>query len=77
MRCQHCGREIRSGEDPLFTTTEHQVGPASVAGAQTRTYPLALCSACARRRNKTYRYVLWVIILIAAALTVIGLLPNF
>jgi hypothetical protein len=76
MRCQQCGREIRSGEKPLFTTTEHQVGPASVAGAETRMFPLALCSICARRRNKTYRYFIWMFALIVIALTVIGLLSN-
>ena len=64
MKCDRCGEEIRSGEDPLFTTVDEQMRGPGVTGAPTRVHYLWLCPACTRRRRATQRF-LWGTLLIA------------
>lgn len=77
MRCNQCGREIRSGEDLLMTTVDdEQIHGESALGATTRMRPLVLCSACSARRSGTELRFLWMIVAIVAGLLLIGLVLS-
>jgi len=65
MRCDECGREILSGDDPLITIVDFEA-----AGFDRRSIsqPLVLCSACAARRQSTLRFFLWASMLLVGGL---------
>ena len=64
MKCDRCGHEIHSGEDPLLTTVDEQLSGPNIAGAPTRMHCLWLCPACTARRRNTQR-MLWGTLLLA------------
>lgn len=82
--CDQCGREIRSGEESLSTTTEAQGAPigtrAYMGPDDTRTIPTVLCPTCAARRDSTQWSFLWAFLLLVGgmivAATLIEILPR-
>jgi hypothetical protein len=77
MRCDHCGREIPSGEKSEFTTFEVEgapIGTRAYPVRGTRTVPLLLCEACAARRQSTQRWILWTLMLTIGGVIVLGIL---
>lgn len=77
MRCDECGREIRSDGGSLITIVDFE---AAGFDARSVSQPLALCSACAARRKATLRFFLWASLLMVGGLILaaflVGLVSN-
>lgn len=80
MRCDRCGREIRSGEKSLSETVE-VADPAAFSAAaskiRTVTMPLQLCAACAAKQSLTERWFLWAFLLTVGGLILAALFIQF
>jgi hypothetical protein len=79
MRCDECGREIRSDEKSLSTTFDLEgapIGTRAYLARGSRTIPLVLCEICAARRQATQRWFLGALVILIGGLIVASLLVG-
>jgi hypothetical protein len=79
MRCDQCGREIRSDEKSLSTTSEAEgapIGTRAYPVRGTRTVPLVLCEKCAARRDSSQKWFLWAFILMVGGMILAAFLVG-